>query len=81
MRTTVDLPDDLHAALKGIAAHTRRSLNQTVEDLLRRGLAPAGGTHDEGAGVAPRLSPATGLPLIRSARIVTAEDVRALEDE
>ena len=40
MRTTIDLPDDLHQAVVSIAAHSRRSMNQTVADLIRRGLAP-----------------------------------------
>lgn len=81
MRTTIDLPADLHDAVTSIAAHGRKSMNQTVAELLRRGLA-----HPPlGRGVAGdpglRIDDETGLPLIRSARPVTAEDVRALEDE
>lgn len=79
MRTTIDLPDDLHQAVTSIAAHSRRSMNQTVADLIRRGLAPLSGPLD--AMAAPRVDERTGLPLIRSPRPVTAEDVRALEDE
>jgi hypothetical protein len=41
MRTTIDLPADLHHMGTSIAAHTRRSMNQTVADLTRRGLAVA----------------------------------------
>ena len=81
MRTTIDLPSDLHHAVSSIAAHARKSMNQTVAELIRRGLAqpplPAGA-----AGVsALRIDKRTGLPVIRSPRPVTAEDVRALEDE
>jgi hypothetical protein len=54
-------------------------MNQTVADLIRRGLAPAAPV--AGAAAAFRLHAATGLPQIRSARPVTAEDVRALDDE
>lgn len=88
MRTTIDLPADLHHVVTSVAAHTRKSMNQTVADLIRRGLVvgavPAEGLvggpgHDKG----PRLQQdaLTGLPLICSSRPVTAEDVRALDDE
>lgn len=81
MRTTIDLPDDLHQAVMSIAAHSRRSMNQTVAELIRRGLAPQPAeVPATGPGMA-RTDADTGLPLIRSARPVTAEDVRALEDE
>lgn len=82
MRTTIDLPADLHHAVNSIASHTKRSMNQTVADLIRRGLAyPAVSPTDEQARPTFRLNPATGLPLMRSARPVTAEDVHALDDE
>jgi len=81
MRTTIDLPADLHRVVSSIAAHTRRSMNQTVADLIRRGLelpADAGGAAIRSP---VKLDPLTGLPVIRSSRPVTADDVRALEDE
>lgn len=81
MRTTIDLPDDLHQAVASIAAHNRRSMNQTVADLIRRGLAPTVGASEAASRGALRVDKRTGLPLIRSPRAVTAEDVRALEDE
>jgi plasmid stability protein len=81
MRTTVDLSDDLHQAVTSIAAHSRRSMNQTVADLIRRGLAPRPDALDDAASAALRLGEDTGLPTIRSPRAVTAEDVQALEDE
>jgi plasmid stability protein len=81
MRTTIDLPDDLHRAVTSIAAHTQRSMNQTVADLIRRGLAPSSASPDAASSAALRFDARTGLPLIRSPRPVTVEDVRALEDE
>jgi Arc/MetJ family transcription regulator len=74
MRTTVDLPADLHAQAVAIARDTHRSLSETVAFLMRRGL---------GESRTPGLdhSPATGLPLVRLGRIITTEDVRALEDD
>ena len=81
MRTTIDLPDDLHQAVTSIAAHSRRSMNQTVADLIRRGLTPRSGPPNGGVVASIRLDERTGLPTIRSPRPVTAEDVQALEDE
>jgi Arc/MetJ family transcription regulator len=74
MRTTIDLPDDLHKQALAIARDTRRSLSETVADLLRRGL-NAGGT------VAITTDPRTGFPLVSVGTVVTSEDVRSLDDE
>jgi predicted transcriptional regulator len=74
VRTTIDLPDDLHKQAQAIARDTRRTLSETVADLMRRGL---------GAGTFAALStdPRTGLPLVSVGTVVTSEDVRSLEDE
>jgi Arc/MetJ family transcription regulator len=74
MRTTVDLPADLHAQVLAIARDTHRTMSETVAFLMRRGLGES-----RAAGVAH--SSATGLPVVRLGRIVTTEDVRALEDD
>jgi Arc/MetJ family transcription regulator len=74
MRTTVDLPDDLHQQALAIARDTHRTLSQTVADLIRRGLG-AGGT------AAIARDSRTGLPLVSVGTVVTSEDVRSLEDE
>ena len=79
MRTTVDIPADLHGVAQGLARDTGRSLSQTVVWLMRRGL----NTADHVAEFAPPYvtHPVTGLPQVRSSRPVTSEDMRALEDE
>jgi Arc/MetJ family transcription regulator len=74
VRTTIDLPDDLHKQALAIARDTRRTLSETVADLIRRGLR-AGGTTELST------DPRTGLPLVSIGTVVTSEDVRALEDE
>lgn len=74
MRTTVDLPDDLHRQVQAIARDTRRTLSETVTDLMRRGLG-------HGTSVDVYRSPTTGLPVIRLGTVVTSEDVRSLDDE
>jgi Arc/MetJ family transcription regulator len=74
MRTTVDLPADLHAQVVAIARDTHRTLSETVALLMRRGLG-------EGQAAGLTRSAATGLPVMRLGRIITTEDVRALEDD
>ena len=74
MRTTIDLPEDLHRQALSIARDTSRTLSETVTDLIRRGLGH-GGT------VGVSRSRTTGLPLVRLGTVITTEDVRALEDD
>lgn len=72
MRTTIDLPDDLHALARQLAHDGHRSMSDVIADLIRRGL---GGSSVE-VSTGPR-----GLPITSVGRPVTAEDVRALDDE
>jgi hypothetical protein len=74
MRTTLDLPDDLHKQALAIARDTRHTLSETVADLIRRGLR-AGST------ATISIDRRTGLPLVSVGTVVTSEDVRALEDD
>ena len=74
MRTTIDFPDDLHKQAMAIARDTRRTLSETVADLVRRGLS-AGSTG------AISTDSRTGLPLVSVGRVITSEDVRSLEDD
>ena len=72
MRTTIDLPADVHALAREMAHQQRKSLSQVVTELIRLALSPVD---------APVTPPAAGLPTVRVGRAVTAEDVRSLEDE
>jgi Arc/MetJ family transcription regulator len=74
MRTTIDLPEDLHKQALAIARDTARSLSETVADLMRRGL-----ERGESAGLSQ--SSRTGLPVLHLGKVITSEDVRSLEDE
>jgi predicted transcriptional regulator len=74
VRTTIDLPDDLHKQAQAIARDTHRTLSETVADLMRRGL---GAERSSALSTDPR----TGLPRVSVGKIVTSEDVRSLEDE
>ena len=75
MRTTVSLSDDVHDQLVSLARDRGQSLSRTVDDLLRRVVT--------GEPLAYRVvpDPETGFVSLTFGREVTAEDVRALDDE
>ncbi|MCD4525717.1 hypothetical protein [Nocardioides sp. cx-173] len=76
MRTTVDLPAEVHERARRIAAERRQSLSATLADLTIRGLASLG----EPARVST--DPVSGLPTLSLGRRVSADDVaEALDDE
>lgn len=75
MRTTIDLPPDLHRAALLIARDRRQTLSRTVSDLLR--LALAGNFR----GSVVEMDQETGLPLVRLGRRVTADDVLSAQDD
>ena len=74
VRTTIDLPDELHQQVLAVARATRRTLSETIAELIRRGLR---------TGSLPAISvdPRTGLPAVSVGMVVTSEDARSLEDE
>jgi len=74
VRTTVDLPDSLHRQIVAIARDTSRTFSQTVTELIRQSL-------ESGDAPDVRRSPTTGLPVVHVGRVITTEDVRALEDD
>ena len=74
MRTTIDLPDDLHAQAVAIARDTHQTLSQAVAGLIRRGLS-------SGRPGEITTSPRTGLPVAHLGKTITSEDVRQLEDD
>jgi hypothetical protein len=73
VRTTIDLPEDLHRQALSIARDTSRTLSETVVELMRRGLG-----HGQPQEISR--SPVTGLPVIHLGTPITTEDVRTLED-
>ena len=78
MRTTLDLPEDLHRIVTSLAMHRRSTLSQTAAELMRRGLDLP--TRDSTAPAVLKHA-ITGLPVLRSTRAITPEDVKALDDE
>jgi hypothetical protein len=76
MRTTIDLPPDLHRQAKAIARDRAWTLSEAVSWLMRRGL---GEEREEPELVRDEL---TGLLTIHIGRVITADEVkRFLEDD
>ena len=81
MRTTIELPDDLHRIASSLARHNKRSLGQIEAELMRRGLEVPANRVAESQAVY-RIDDETGLPVVVGAsRVMTDDDVRSLEDE
>ena len=74
MRTTIDLPEDIHRVASAIAHDSGSSLSETVTRLLRAALAAPGP-------VRVTTSSRTGLRVASIGRVVTSQDVRSLEDD
>ena len=74
VRTTIDLPEDLHRQALSIARDTSRTLSETVAELMRRGLG-------QGKPAQTSRSARTGLPVVSIGKVITTDDVRSLEDD
>ena len=74
MRTTIDLPDDLHRQATSIARDNHQTLSQAVASLMRRGLG-----QDQLAKV--RIDARTGRAVLHVGRTITDQDVRSLDDD
>lgn len=74
MRTTIDLPEDLHRLTKAIAHDECLTLSEVVVGLIRRAI----GQHQPLTIISDL---ATGLPSVRIGRPITGDDVRSLEDD
>jgi len=75
MRTTIDLPDDLHQAATLIARDRHQTLSRTVASLLRSAL--AGQTRN----ATIEIDLDSGLPTLRVGRRITAEDVATVDED
>lgn len=74
MRTTVDLPENLHRVASAIARDSGTSLSETISRLLAGALEAPGP-------VRVSTSSVTGLRVAALGRPVTSEDVRSLDDD
>lgn len=75
MRTTIDLPDDVHRAASLIARDRHQTLSRTVATLLRSALA------GEGHHTTIEIDFDSGLPTVRIGQQITAEDVAAVDED
>lgn len=74
MRTTVTLPDSLYTTLVSLSRDRSRSLSATITALITTALERP--RSDE-----LRMDPLTGFPLVDIGRVITSDDVAALDDE
>jgi predicted transcriptional regulator len=72
VRTTIDLPEDLHELARQLAHDGNRSVSDVIAELIRLGLR---------RGEAQLQTSGRGMPLLSVGRPVTAEDVRSLDDD
>ena len=75
MRTTIDIPPELHAQAREIANQQHKTMSQVLTECIRSALGTAPDTT-----LTVSTSP-TGFPIVSGGRPVTAEDVQSLEDE
>ena len=73
VRTTLDISDEAYYLAKAIARDQKRSLGRVVGDLILQSSRGA-----KGASI--KMSD-YGFPTFRCGRIVTTDDVKALDDE
>jgi hypothetical protein len=74
MRTTITLPDDVHAAVKTLADASGKPISEVVTTLITRGLQREPLVHDDGE--LPRFAVAADAPMIPGSRAadLLAED-------
>ena len=77
MRTTIDLPDDVHQNALAIARARHQTLSRTVAELLRTAMTPRATTPP----VPIEVDTETGLPVVDIGHPITAEDVARLDDQ
>jgi hypothetical protein len=73
MRTTLDLPDHVHALVRELAHQQDKSMGTVVAELIMAARAPTR-SKEQAFG-------ARGFPVVSVGRPVTLEDVASLEDE
>ncbi|WP_419918771.1 antitoxin [Candidatus Poriferisocius sp.] len=74
MRTTVDLPDDIHAMAHELAHQQKKTMSEVLTEFIRLGITSQSAAHAVPSGLI------SGLPTVRLGRPITSEDVRLLEE-
>ncbi len=73
MRTTIDLPEDLHSLARELAYQQKKTLSQVITELIRSATRTEAGPRIE-------TSP-SGRLVVHLGRPITEEEVKSLEDE
>jgi hypothetical protein len=69
VRTTITVPDQTFAEAKSVAAERNQSVSSLISQFIARGLRQLAGPATIGT------DPVTGLPVIITDRVITAEEV------
>jgi hypothetical protein len=77
MRTTIEIPDVIHARAKALAHDRGMSLSATLGEIVIDYFVPHHGQSQPEA----ETSPVTGLPVRHVGRVLTSEDVASLWDD
>ena len=78
MRTTIDINDGLFIELKQVAARTRRSMKELIEDAIRKSL--AAGRKDRGKPADTRLVTFKGRGVQRGVNLDSTSDLLEIMD-
>lgn len=77
MRTTIDLPDAIHARAKALAHDRGIGLSAALGEIVTEYFTPRQQPPQPDA----QISPITGLPVRHIGRVLTSEDVASLWDD
>jgi len=76
MRTTINIDDDVLAAVKQLAHSRSESVGVVVSELVRKGIHPPGFRYESSVKNGPPV-----FKVSENAKILTTEDVKSAEDE
>jgi hypothetical protein len=77
MRTTIDIPEAIHARAKALAHDRGISLSAALGEIVTEYFTP----RQQQPQSDPQISPVTGLPVRHIGHILTSEDVASLWDD
>jgi hypothetical protein len=77
MRTTIDIPEAIHARAKALAHDRGISLSAALGEIVTEYFAP----RDQQPQSEAETSPITGLPVRHIGRVLTSEDIASLWDD
>ncbi len=73
MRTTIDLPDDIHALASELSHQYQKTMSEVITEFIRRGISSQSVA---GSDEVPETN-SFGWPILSAGRVITPEDVRS----